>query len=341
MKINFKKKKENEQTQNEQSGQKPPSSQNNPLINNENFPLKLAANIDFNKFHINYKVIEENKEKSVPRTKYNKSLNKFIPYLQFKRISLFQPDIINYRKQVENIILQNLTEIRRWYQYSNRLILESEENRLKREEKIYSPQEIVYTNKIYLCMELKDLWRILRDSGIMAAPFSLSCFNRIFYFDNYNKTDTIYINQNINEDQNIYKELYERLKNSKHNFAFENQAFILYYYMTENSEMNKYLYDMITSYNVQKNTNSNINNNNEQKKRDDNNKDIGIQNNENKNNNSPNGLFEENQNSENELKYIKTNKTNFDVNNSHNPLLLYQFYNSLYIFWSSLIFWLI
>ena len=100
-----------------------------------------------------------------------------------------------------------MTEIRRWYQYSNRLILESEENRLKREEEIYSPHECAYTNKIYLCMELKDLWRIFRDAGIMDSPFSLSCFDRIFYYDNYNKTDVLFVDPNNHEDENIYKEL--------------------------------------------------------------------------------------------------------------------------------------
>ena len=34
--------------------------------------------------------------------------------------------------------------------------------------------------------------------------------------------------------------------------------------------------------------------------------------------------------SEKDINYLKSNKFNFDVNNSHNPLLLYQFYNSLF-----------
>ena len=143
---------------------------NNNMIQKETNPIGTGG-VSLEKFHFNYKVVEEYKEKAVPKTKYNKSLNKFIPYLQFKKISLIQPDIFNHRKEIENLILQNLTEIRRWYQYSNRLVLESEENRLKREQIIYSPQECAYTNKIYLCMELKDLWRIFRDSGIMSAPF--------------------------------------------------------------------------------------------------------------------------------------------------------------------------
>ena len=232
-------------------------SQNNPNnnINNnikKDFRPSVVGITSLDKFHFNYKVIEEIKEKSVPKTKYNKTLNKFIPFLQFKKISLIQPDILKYRKEVENTILQNLTEIRRWYQYSNRLVLESEENRLKREEQIYAPHECAYTNKIYLCMELKDLWRIFRDSGIMTAPFSLSCFDRVFYYDSYNKTDVVFIDRNINEDENIYKELYEKLTNAKNNFAFENQSFVLYYYLTENSEMSRYLYNIIDSYKLEK-----------------------------------------------------------------------------------------
>ena len=44
-------------------------------------------------------------------------------------------------------------------------------------------------------------------------------------------------------------------------------------------------------------------------------------------------LFDENNDyimSEKDIKYLKSNKFGFDINNSHNPLLLYQFYNSLF-----------
>jgi len=308
--IQYLDKKENEKKQNEQN-------QNvlNPVnaTQPENLPLKMK-NINFDKFHTDYKVIEENTDKSLPKTKQNKSLNRFIPFLQYQKISLIQPDIFEFKKEIENIILQNLTEIRRWYQYSNRLVLESEETRLKREEKIFSPQECVYTNKVYLCMELKDLWRIFRDSGIMSAQFSLSCFDRMLYYDEYNQTDLIFIKKNSDDQENIYKELYEKLTNFKNNFAFENQAYALYYYMTEDSEMNKYLYNLIDKYKIE----SNLNNNN---------KDI----NKLDKINEENKLIDKYEDllSEKDINYEKTNKLCFDVNNSHNPLLLYQFYNSL------------
>ena len=286
-----------------------------------------------NKFHFNYKVIEPLKEKEIIKTKYSKSLNKFIPFLQLKKMSLLEPNIINYRKEVENIILQNLTEIRRWYQYSNRLVLESEENRLKKEKEIYTPHDCAYTNKIYLCMELKDLWRIFRDSGIMTAPFSLSCFDRVFYNDSYNITDIIFVNENIQEDDNIYKELYEKLNNSKINFTFENQAFVLYYYLMEKSEMTKYLFDIINTDSISSireneffdDKISEIEEDNEEKEIEEDNE-LNIKNNIKE-------LFEDKNDfitSEKDMKYLKTNKFSFDINNSHNPLLLYQFYNSLF-----------
>ena len=292
-------KKENEKKQNLQNNQNEQNIVN--ILQPQKLPSKMK-NINFDKFHTDYQVIEENSQNSLPKIKQNKSLNRFIPFLQYKKISLIQPDIFQFKKEIENIILQNLTEIRRWYQYSNRLVLESEETRLKREQKIFSPQECVYTNKVYLCMELKDLWRIFRDSGIMSSKFSLSCFDRIFYYDEYNKTDILYIKKNSDEQENIYKELYEKLTNFKNNFAFENQAYVLYYYMTENSEINKYLFNIIDKYEIESNFNNNSN------------KDL----------NQSDDLL-----SEKEIKYEKTNKLCFDVNNSHNPLLLYQFYNSL------------
>ena len=244
-----------------------------------------------------------------------------------------EPNVFDYRKEVENLILQNLTEIRRWYQYSNRLVLESEENRLKKEKEIYTPHDCAYTNKIYLCMELKDLWRIFRDSGIMTAPFSLSCFDRVFYNDSYNITDIIFVNENIQEDDNIYKELYEKLNNSKINFTFENQAFVLYYYLMEKSEMTKYLFDIINTDSISAITEkeffddkiSEIEEDNEEKEIEEDNE-LNIKNNIKE-------LFEDKNDfitSEKDMKYLKTNKFSFDINNSHNPLLLYQFYNSLF-----------
>ena len=306
-------KKENAKKENAQNDQIQNTLNVFNIIPPENLPSKMK-NINFDKFHTYYQVIEENSEKFLPKTKENKSLNRFIPFLQYKNISLIQPDIFQFTKEIENIILQNLTEIRRWYQYSNRLVLESEEARLKREQKIFSPQECVYTNKVYLCMELKDLWRIFRDSGIMSAQFSLSCFDRLFYYDEYNKTDILFIKKNSDEQENIYKELYEKLTNFKNNFAFESQAYVLYYYMTENSEINEYLFNIIDKYKIE----SHLNNNN-------------------KDTNKPARINEEIQLidkyddllSEKDIKYEKTNKLCFDVNNSHNPLLLYQFYISL------------
>jgi len=307
-----------------------------PRKNNTSTKSDYTNNLEiFNKFHINYKVaVEPIKDKDVPKTKYNKTLNKFIPFLQLKKISLIDPKIIDYRKEIENLILINLTEIRRWYQYSNRLALESEENRLKREQEIYSPHECAYTNKIYLCMELKDLWRIFRDSGIMSAPFSLSCFDRLFYYDSYNKTDVLFVDRNLQEDDSIYKELYEKLNNFKTNFSFENQAYVLYYFLTQKSESTKYLFDIInTQSNIVQNEEENIEEKiseieeeNEEKEIKDNNKDTQT-------NKNMNELLEDTNNnimSENDIKYLKNNKFDFDINNMHNPLLLYQFYNSLF-----------
>lgn len=177
-------------------------------------------------------------------------------------------------------------------------------------------------------MEMKDLWRIFRDSGIMGAPFSLSCFDRIFYYDDYNKTDIIYIDKNIHEDENIYKQLYDKMNNAKLNFAFKNQVNVLYYYLTDNSEMTKYLYDIIDSYSSSFDPKKNKDVDNLEEIQEEENKTEILAN--------PAGdLMAKNEEedlllSEKDLKYLKSDKSNFDVNNSHNPLLLYQFYNALF-----------
>ena len=69
--------------------------------------------------------------------------------MNLQKMTCFRTGVIMTQK-IGNLynLMSHLTELRRWYQYSNRLVLESEENRLKREEEIYSPHECAYTNKI-------------------------------------------------------------------------------------------------------------------------------------------------------------------------------------------------
>ena len=112
---------------------------------------------------------------------------------------------------------------------------------------------------------------------------------------------------------------------------------MLYYYLTENSEMSKYLYDIIYNHKFKKIKNEKNKNNNtiEENNEEESNKENIIQNIINKNNEAENNNLDVFNNddillSEKDINYLKSNRFNFDVNNSHNPLLLYQFYNSLF-----------
>jgi hypothetical protein len=80
----------------------PKSKTNN--INKRNENLKIPQSIRNSKSTIN---ISSKNEK--------KSLNKFIPFINLSDLFLLNPSIASEQKELENIIIRNLTEIRRLY----------------------------------------------------------------------------------------------------------------------------------------------------------------------------------------------------------------------------------
>ena len=73
-------------------------------INKRNENLKIPQSIRNSKSTIN---ISSKNEK--------KSLNKFIPFINLSDLFLLNPSIASEQKELENIIIRNLTEIRRLY----------------------------------------------------------------------------------------------------------------------------------------------------------------------------------------------------------------------------------
>jgi hypothetical protein len=158
-------------------------------------------------------------------------LNQFKTSLDITDIIECEPDIESSLREVENILLRHLTEIKEWYnKYLNKVektnkdefnttnasmmqnvensrvsgfasppgnnfnlrdektnFMEDNNNRqpsmtnLNEKEKNSSIMEGVYNNDLGFCMEMKDMWKFMRESNILSSEFTLAQFNRIFF----------------------------------------------------------------------------------------------------------------------------------------------------------------
>jgi hypothetical protein len=77
----------------------------------------------------------------------------------------------------------------------------------------------VFNNDISFSMEMRDLWKFLRDSMIISSEFSLAQFNRIFYKGKNNYFEMFSVPEDI-EQKYIYEYLYGLIKKSKDEFQY-------------------------------------------------------------------------------------------------------------------------
>ena len=141
-------------------------------------------------------------------------LNQFKTSLDITDIIECEPDIENSLREVENILLRHLTEMKEWYakyiykgkesskedlNQTYNASAQNENSRLginflrddkhddkdkdgrKNSYEKTSIMEGIYNNDLGFCMELKDMWKFLRESNILTSEFSLAQFNRIFF----------------------------------------------------------------------------------------------------------------------------------------------------------------
>jgi hypothetical protein len=154
-------------------------------------------------------------------------------------------------KEVENILLRNLSDMKTWYKYYTNKDKEKEENnsnnhsviQTQNEDKESKPSAMIgsnnnneratgliggnnflifdgiFNNDISFSMEMKDLWKFLRDSMVISSEFSLAQFNRLFYKGKNNCFEMFSVPEDI-EQKYIYEYLYGLIKKSKEEFQY-------------------------------------------------------------------------------------------------------------------------
>ena len=89
----------------------------------------------------------------------------------------------------------------------------------------------VYNNDLYFCLDLKNFWKILRETGIITPNFSLAMIDRFIFQNPENEIDMFFIPEeleklNMNHDKidDIYNYIYQSISNSKKNFEIKNRV---------------------------------------------------------------------------------------------------------------------
>jgi len=130
--------------------------------------------------------------------------------------------------------------------------------------------ESIYNNDLGFAMEMKDLWKFLRDSNITCSEFSLAQFNRLFFKGKKNYIEMFLCPDDVDSRQ-AYKYIYSKVSKSKDEFIMKNRDKLLTNAMVnsininviENLNLNNYQNSPKNSknYNYFNNNNYNFTNN--------------------------------------------------------------------------------
>ena len=123
---------------------------------------------------------------------------------------------------------------------------EYHENEAQNEEKKEIDYDNIYNNDLAFCLTFKDLWKLIRDCGLISPEINLAKINRIIFQNIDNYIDMFYIpiffeNNNKNRElfDNIYDYLFQKISKSKNDFDNKYQEKINKFAKLDNIEYEK------------------------------------------------------------------------------------------------------
>ena len=159
--------------------------------------------------------------------------NPFNKLLDLSDILEIDPDIENSLKEIKNILLRYLTDMKLWYKvYANKEYYGEAIDIKEVKEKnsnITLSEDILKENggdfininaDIGFAMEMKDLWRFLRDCNILSADFTIANFNRLYYKGPKNYMELFMCPDEV-DIKGYYDYLYTMIQKSKEDFIFK------------------------------------------------------------------------------------------------------------------------
>ncbi len=220
---------------------------NNSISYNNLDSAQVLNNINQSKQVISNRILKESE------------YNIFKTLIDLSDIIECEPEIESSLKEVENILLRHLSEMKVWYRYytykesqkddvnsinasgfntqqdekektnikdiiekksSKALYLIGNSNNNNNNNQIItnpSNYECIYNNDLGFAMEMKDLWRFLRDSNVICSEFSLAQFNRLFFKGRKNYIEMFMCPDDI-DIKIIYDYIYVMIINSRDEF---------------------------------------------------------------------------------------------------------------------------
>ena len=223
---------------------------------------------------INESILASNLKSNVisKRVAQESETNLFKTSMDITDIIECEPYIEQSLKEVENILLRHLTEMKQWYKlYSNRdggkgdfndftsvnaSIAHNNIESLKTKDNFMGHQtsekhfgedlgkdkdemkggrknsltnlhninsiETIYNNDLGFALEMKDMWKFLRESNILTSEFSIAQFNRIFFRGNKNYIEMFMCPEDLDEKY-IYDYIYLMINKAKSDFGSKYQ----------------------------------------------------------------------------------------------------------------------
>ena len=161
--------------------------------------------------------------------------NPFKTLLDITDILETEPELESSLRDVENILLRHLSEMKVWYRYyTNKESINTDMNDSHIKETINnrllllaSDKEIepaIDNNDIGFAMELKDVWKFMRESNILSIDFTLASFNRLYFRGPKNYIEMYLCPDEIKLYSKEYFEyIYAMITKSKDDFMFKNR----------------------------------------------------------------------------------------------------------------------
>jgi hypothetical protein len=173
-------------------------------------------------------------------------MNHYRTLLDISDLIESEPDLDSSIREIENTLLRYNSEIRIWYKmYANKEFLKetnktnddhSQSSKLEsnkgimfteeKEKKVSqtSPPQVIsesiYNNDLGFAMEMKELWRFIRDCNLTSVDFTLAQFNRIFYRGPRNYIEMFMLPEELDQ-KFIYEYIYKMIQKSKDEFCLK------------------------------------------------------------------------------------------------------------------------
>lgn len=197
------------------------------------------------------------------RNRIEQSINEIKLVININDLIEIDSEIKSSLKEIDNILLRNLSFITRIYNHAlgkesfrdadlvtstispsitnetksqfNNPFGSKQEPQQEEKKESFIEYDCIYNDDLYFCLDLKGLWKLLREVGFITPDFSLVIINRLYFSFTQNYIEMFYIPNTLPHEK-IYDYLYQTIHKRKMAFNNKFKKQIDNAYMTLNQE---------------------------------------------------------------------------------------------------------